>query len=128
MQKSEIKIFIVEEDQTMAKAMEAAVKSLGMQPVVCPTPDEALNQFRIRGAQFFVIDCLLPKKSGVDLAVQLRTLGGADVPIVLTSGIYKDKTFSKDALHKTGALAFLPKPFNIKELTDLILKSTQGMA
>lgn len=120
MNKSEVRIFIVDDDPSISKGIAEVVKRLGFQALVFNKPEEAQAQFRIQGCQLFIIDCLLPKIPGIDLALNLRADGAKDTPIILISGIYKDKGFIKDALRKTGAKAYLTKPFDIKELERLI--------
>lgn len=127
MEKSEIRIFIVDDDPTMAKALQEMVRKLGFRPVVAATPTEAQNQFRVQGANLFFIDCLLPRMSGVELAVSLRADGAEAIPMILSSGVYRDKSFIKDALHKTGAIAFLTKPFNIADLQKIIQDALQDL-
>jgi curved DNA-binding protein CbpA/ActR/RegA family two-component response regulator len=126
--KSEIRVFIVEDDATLAGALAEAVKQLGFRPVVCLTPTEAQNQFRIQGAGFFYIDCMLPKMSGIDLSVALKADGAADIPTLLASGIYRDKTFIKDALLKTGAVGFLTKPFDVKDFQKILTEKLSHLA
>ncbi|MDZ4677134.1 MAG: response regulator [Oligoflexia bacterium] len=128
MDKSEIRVFIVEDDITLGKALVEMVKKLGYQPVLCPNPTEAQNQYRIQGAHLIIVDCLLPKMPGVDLAVKLRSDGAKETPIILMSGIYKDKGFIKDSVLKTGAIAFFTKPFNIEELSALINTTLEKFA
>jgi CheY-like chemotaxis protein/tetratricopeptide (TPR) repeat protein len=118
--KSEIRVFIVEDDPTMGKALVETIKKMGYQPVLCPNPTEAQNQYRIQGAQLLIIDCLLPKMPGLDLAVKLQAEGAKETPLILLSGIYKDKGFIKDAVLKTGAIAFFTKPFKIEEFSALV--------
>ena len=125
MNKTDIRVFIVEDDVTLGPAIRELVKKMGFQAVLCNNPTEALNQFRIQGAQLIILDCLLPKLPGIELAQKFKTESPEQIPIILTSGVFKDKTFVKDALHKTGAMAFLAKPFNMDELKALISKALE---
>jgi CheY-like chemotaxis protein/curved DNA-binding protein CbpA len=120
---AEIRVFIVDDDLTIGKALREIVKGLGFQPVVCSTPVEALSQLRIGGGHLMIIDCLLPKMSGVDLAKQVRSEFGNLIPIILSSGVYKDKGFIKEAISQSGAIGFFGKPFQVSELQEVIKKS-----
>lgn len=100
---------------------------MGYQAVMCGNPGEVMSQLRIQGCQLLIIDCLLPKMSGVDLAKKIKAEVSPPIPIILTSGIYKDKAFVKDSLQQTGALAFLPKPFNIGDLQALVHKALEKL-
>ncbi|MBK9293295.1 MAG: response regulator [Oligoflexia bacterium] len=123
MEKSEIRIFVVEDDVTMGKALVEALKKEGYTPTHFTNPTDAINQFKIQSAHAFVIDCLLPKISGIELAVQLRKEGALTAPMFLTSGVFKDKAYSKEAIQKTGALNFFNKPFNVSDLIKAINSS-----
>jgi len=99
---------------------------MGFQPVVCPTPAEVLNQFRIQGGHLAIIDCLLPKMPGVELAKKIKAEFGENIPIILSSGVYRDKGFIKDALQQTGAVGFFSKPFQVAELQDMVNSVLEG--
>lgn len=120
MEKSELKILVVEDDQTLGKGLVDAFKKVGFSALLASKPDEALAVSRMQVFNAYVIDCLLPKTSGVELARQLREQIGAETPVILTSGIYKDKTFVKEALAKTGAIAFFEKPFILNSLIEKV--------
>lgn len=123
MLKSDIRVMIVEDDPTFSRGLIDAINRSGFSALHFSRPDEALKAVQLQEVHAFVIDCLLPKTSGVELAKQLRTKVGEEVPIILTSGIYKDKNFAKEAKDKTRAVAFLEKPFNISELIRQIEKT-----
>jgi CheY-like chemotaxis protein/tetratricopeptide (TPR) repeat protein len=118
--KSEIRVFIVDDDPSLSKALAEIVNRLGFQGILCSNPSEAINQLRLQNAQLIIIDCLLPKMSGVELAKAIRSEFGTSIPIILTSGIYKDKAFVKDAVQQSGALGFFPKPFQVNDVTQMI--------
>ncbi|MCC6276876.1 MAG: response regulator [Oligoflexia bacterium] len=119
MDKSEVRVFIVEDDMTTGKAILEAIKKMGFNAVLCANAVDAQNQLRVQGAQLLIVDCLLPKISGVDFVTKFRTEGGEKTPVILMSAIYKDKAFIKDALQKSKANAFLVKPFKMDELIKL---------
>ena len=116
MQKSEVNVLIVEDDNTQREALEAAVKKLGYRPIAVKKPDEAESIARIKPVHGVISDCMLPGKSGVDLVVSLKDNLIEGAPVILISGIYRDKAFQNDAVQKTEAIKFYPKPFEMKEL------------
>lgn len=124
MDKNELRILIIEDDVTLAKGMVEAAKRAGFTALSASKPDEALSLIRMQVFHAFVIDCLLPKTSGVEVAKKLREQLGDKVPILLTSGIFKDKNFVKESVQKTKAAAFYEKPVAvetiIKKLEELL--------
>ncbi len=120
MKRSEIKVLLVEDDTSQGKALQEALKRTGYEVRWTTNPDEALNSAQQVDYKLAIIDCLLPKSNGVELGEKLRAVLGDDLRIILTSGIYKDKSFSKDALQRTKGSAFLTKPFDIEVLNTTI--------
>ncbi len=116
MQKEEITILIVEDDQTLGQAIKEAVTRAGYKPLLVTRPDDALSRLKLQPIHAAVIDCMLPKMNGKDLGIKLRTEVSNDLPIIMTSGIFKDKGYSRDAIQATGAAAFLIKPFDLEEI------------
>jgi ActR/RegA family two-component response regulator len=120
MKRSDIKILIIEDDSTMSQALQEAFRRNNYGTRVATNPDEAMAICRQGDYKLAIVDCLLPKSSGVDLAANLKAATGEDFKIILISGIYKDKGFIRDAINKTGAVGFLSKPFNIDEILSLV--------
>jgi CheY-like chemotaxis protein len=122
MQKDEVTILIVDDDQALGKAMAEALTRTGFKAIHVTKPDEAIAILKLQPIHAAVIDCMLPKMNGRELAKKFRTEVGDALPIILVSGIYKDKSFSRDAMASTGARSFLVKPF---ELPDFV-KEIEG--
>lgn len=127
MKRNEIKILIVEDDRNFARVLKEALSKTGMSVSVAHTPAEALNRCRLHTTHLAIVDCMLPKMNGIDLSVEMRQTQFDQSPIVLMSGIFKEKAFQNESLTKTGAISFLKKPFDLKELEDLVLKSLEGL-
>ncbi|MCM2282221.1 MAG: response regulator [Bdellovibrionaceae bacterium] len=128
MLKEEIKILIVEDDQTLGKAMKEAVARAGYKPILCSRPDEALSAIKLQNVHGAIIDCMLPKMNGRDLAIKLHADVSKDLPVILTSGIFKDKAYAREAIQTTGAVAFLTKPFDVEELIGTLDRKLSHLA
>ncbi len=128
MQKDEIKILIVEDDQTLGRAIKEVVARTGYKPILCSHPDEALSAIKLQNIHAAVIDCMLPKMNGRDLAIKLRDDVSNDLPVILTSGIFKDKGYAREALQTTGAISFLTKPFDLEELMGALDRKLSHLA
>ncbi len=116
MERSEFNILIVEDDPTLGKAIYEMVKRDGFTPVLVTKPLDAIPQTKMQTIHLAIIDCMLPKMNGRDLAVKLRADSGGDIPVILMSGIYKDKGYIQESTRQTGAFAYLVKPFNLDDL------------
>lgn len=124
MQKSELNILIVDDDVNLGKALREAFVRSGMKATHVTKPDEALSFTKLQPVDAAVIDCMLPKMNGRVLAKKLRE-EMPDMPILLMSGIYKDKNFAREAVQETGAIGFLTKPFDLQEMVSSIEKKLE---
>ena len=120
MKRSEIKVLLVEDDSSQGKAIQEALKRSGFDVRWTTSPDDALTTAQQVDYKLAIIDCLLPKSNGIELAEKLKATLGDELRLILMSGIYKDKSFSKDAIQKTKANAFLTKPLDIEKLLNTI--------
>lgn len=119
MLRDEINILIVDDDANLGKAIREAFVRTGFKATHVMRPDDALSTLKIQPYHAAVIDCMLPKMNGRQLAKQIRS-DYPDIPILLMSGIYKDKNFAREAMAESGAAAFLTKPFDLKELVSTL--------
>lgn len=127
MQKEEIHILIVDDDPTLGKGMAEVLKRAGFKSSHVLKPDDAIALMKIQAVQIAVIDCMLPKMNGRDLAKKLREEAGHDLTIIMISGVYKDKAFLRDAISTTGAVNFLTKPFDLADFQKEIEKAIKPL-
>jgi CheY-like chemotaxis protein len=123
MQKNEVNVLIVEDDVTQREALSEAVKRKGFRAVPVGKPDEAVSLAKVKPIHALIVDCMLPGINGVDLAVRLKQNLVDGAPIILVSGIYRDKNFAAEAVKKTEAIEFLYKPFDIEKVMTMLDKS-----
>lgn len=120
MKKSDILILIVDDDSSMQASLTEFVKKLGYKALAVGRVDEAVNMVKLKPVNMAIIDCMLPKMNGIDLSNEFRQSRFGDNPIILMSGIFRDKSFSAEAIKKTQAVGFINKPFDLPELKSLI--------
>ena len=120
MSSNKVAILIVEDDKVFAELLAEAMKERGYRPAIAADAFEAESLVKINSYSAVIIDCMLPKKNGVDLAVTLREGAMPDTPIYFMSGIFRDRTFAADAIKKVNAEMFLHKPFELNELLDVL--------
>jgi curved DNA-binding protein CbpA/response regulator RpfG family c-di-GMP phosphodiesterase len=116
MQKRDLNILIVDDDQAIGKALREAFVRAGFKSMHVTKPDEAIALVKLHPVHAAIVDCMLPKMNGKDLAKKLKEETHESLPIFLISGIYKDKNFAREALQQTGSTAFFTKPFEIPEI------------
>ena len=106
-------ILLVEDDKTIRIAMEFALTRAG-HAVTCAADGAAgLELARAQSPELVLLDLMLPKMSGLELAAQLRA-DGDEVPIIMVTALDReqDKVRGLDA----GADDYITKPFSTEEL------------
>ncbi len=116
MLKNEIKILIVDDDVAFGSGIREALSREGYNPILVHKPEDALSQLKVHAISLAIIDCMLPKMNGRDLAKKMDEEGGAGIPKILMSGIFREKNFIKESLLKFGAKSFITKPVDLADV------------
>lgn len=119
MKKSEINILIVDDDDSSRAALAEAVKRAGFRVTEASKVEEALNSVRIKPVHGAIVDCMLPRMNGIQLATELRSSRFGNGPLVFVSGIFKDKAFAQDAIKKTKAIEYFTKPVPLNAMIEI---------
>ena len=117
MKESEPVVFVVDDDDSVRKAIQRLIKSVGMNVETFETADAFLSRPPYEGSCCLVLDIRMPGLSGLDLQEELAK---ADItlPIIFMTG-HGTVSMSVRAM-KAGAIDFLEKPFEDQALLDLI--------
>lgn len=105
------KIFLVEDDQTIATTLQRRLAEENFRVVLSQTITEFKAQ-AIADADVFVLDVGLPDGSGFDLVNWIRESSRA--PIIFTTAMNSAENRLKG--YELGAHEFIPKPFLFQEL------------
>jgi len=107
-------ILLVEDDPHFGKQLVDLFQFLGYRTLLATSGEEALTAFEKGPYSFILCDIMLPGMSGVDVIEKLRALrGGAAVPVMLMSAVYKNPRLFQRELRRLNVLEFLPKPFSV---------------
>lgn len=111
-------VLVVEDDAGVSQVISAVLED--QYDVACTTSvSDALNAMQERRPDLVLCDGLLRSVDGYTFANQLRTNPATSaLPVVITSGS-PDSASAERAL-RVGAVAFLPKPFLIQELLEVV--------
>jgi CheY-like chemotaxis protein/tetratricopeptide (TPR) repeat protein len=121
-----LRILIVEDDKHIRKILEQLLThepSLAARsPEVVSANDgqEGLAALEKGPYDLVISDLLMPRMDGFAFTRELRKHRfGADVPLIVTSAIYKDQATISKLQAETGA-QFFSKPFQIKEILNAV--------
>ncbi len=108
-----MKILIVEDDRKVAGFIEQGLKEEGYVVDVAPDGDEATMLAHVYDYDVILLDVVLPRKNGFQIAAELRREGRNTPIMMLTS---RDSTEDVVRGLDAGADDYLPKPFKFEEL------------
>jgi len=105
-------IVIVDDDESVCRAMERLVRSMGMTAETYTSSEDFLAQ--MESLKTFQLDCVIldiqmPGMNGIELQQRLRLID-KDIPVIFITA-YDDR-IDKDRAIAGGAVAVLRKPCN----------------
>lgn len=107
------RILYVEDDQTLRFLTSDSLKMKGFDVKICEDGEEAWAEFQKNQFDICVLDVMLPKMDGFELAQKIRETD-ADIPIIFLTA----KSLLEDKISglKLGGDDYIIKPFSIEEL------------
>ena len=106
-------ILLVEDDKSIRMALDFALTRAGYEVSCAANGSEGLEAARTVKPDLILLDVLLPKLSGIDVARNLRS-SGSKTPIIMLTAL--DGDGDKIAGLDAGADDYVTKPFSTPEL------------
>jgi FixJ family two-component response regulator len=110
-------VFVVDDDASIRDAVRSLLKSVGLRSESFGSTEDFVRATRPELPSCLVLDVRLPGMSGLDFQADLEKRG-VKIPIIFITA-HGDIPMTSRAM-KAGAVEFLPKPFQKKELLDAI--------
>jgi FixJ family two-component response regulator len=110
-------VCVIDDDEDVRKALRRLLRSIGLAVETFSSPEAFLAHPLADRPSCLVLDVQLPGQSGLDLQTALEE-AELNIPIVFVTG-HGDVPTSVRAM-KAGAVDFLEKPFEDRELLDSI--------
>ncbi len=120
MDQKDITVFIVDDDESVRRALKRLIKVVGLKVKTFGSAREFLDSGHYQSTGVRVLDVRMPGMSGLELQKHL-TDSGSDMPIIFITA-HEDIQVRQMAL-EAGALAFLKKPFGDHALLDVIQRA-----
>ena len=108
-----MKILVVEDDRKVAGFIEQGLREEGYAVDVAPDGEEATMLAHVYDYDIIVLDVMMPKKNGLQVASELRREGRTTPILMLTA---RDATEDVVRGLDVGADDYLTKPFKFEEL------------
>ena len=110
-------VFIIDDDAAVRAAIQDLLEATGLRSESFGTAEEFLRCKRPDGPSCLVLDVKLPGVNGLDFQRRLAD-AGLRIPIIFITG-YGDIPMTVKAM-KSGAVEFLTKPFQERDLLDAV--------
>lgn len=107
------RILLVEDDPTLSYVIKEALENRGYQVVACEDAESGWHMFLRKSFELCLLDVVLPKMSGMELAQDIR-IKNDKIPIIMLTS--KSMDADKIAGFRSGADDYVTKPFNMEEL------------
>ncbi len=110
------KILVVDDDETMVSLLRTLLELDGYEVIDSQDWDGIIGVIEEENPELVLMDCILPKSSGLDILGKIRSQPAFDqTAVIMTSGL--DMEHRCQAL---GANGFLLKPYPPEQLLNLI--------
>ncbi|SHM59479.1 response regulator transcription factor [Flavobacterium chilense] len=121
----QFKILYTEDDETLAFLTKDNLEQNNYEVIHCCDGKLGLETFKKENFDICILDIMMPKMDGFELATEIRK-ANIDIPIIFLSA----KTLKEDRIKglRLGADDYLVKPFSIEELLlkiEIFLKRSQ---
>jgi two-component system response regulator FixJ len=113
-------IFIIDDDESVRRALRRLIGSVGLNAETFVTAEEFLQAPEEPPPHCLILDVHLPGLSGLELQQRLKA-GHRSVPVIFITA-YPDDHVRDQAL-QAGALAFLQKPFEEEALLEAVQRA-----
>lgn len=106
------RILVVDDDPKILKALDQALRKEGYEVYRAADGEEALQMAHDMEPDLIVLDIMLPKLDGFEVAAKIRALNNVPILILSARGEEMDKVVG----FNVGADDYLTKPFRLSEL------------
>ena len=114
-------ILLVEDDRQLQHVLAEALHQAGFTVLAEHDGGWASQTFQSRPVDLVVLDGLLPRKNGFQLAEEIRKSGkGNKLPIIFISGVYKAGRSKKELEDSIGPIEWLDKPLEPRTLIAVV--------
>ncbi len=110
-------ILIVDDEDNQRRTLAIGLRLEGFEIVEAADGFEAIDRLASRSVDLAIIDVMMPRMNGLDLARRLA-VSHPEVKLVLTSAYHLSERQIERA--GVGAVGFVPKPYAFDDLTRFL--------
>lgn len=113
---AEKKILIVDYDTQSLESLAQLFRSHKFQILKATDGSSAYEKFKSEKPDLVILEAILPKLHGFDLAKKISQETKGKVPIIFVTGLYRGPQYRHEALTSLGASDYFEKPFDRQKL------------
>ncbi len=115
------KVMIANYDPNVLKEQKKAFEGMNVDVKTVRDGEVALTEAVSFQPDIILLDPMLPKVSGFDVAQKIRATM-PDLPIIMLTAVYRGMVYRTQALDKYGATEYLEEPVPLEKLRSVIEK------
>lgn len=115
-------ILIVDDDDSIRELLEFIVKKEGFRVEKSSNGKEALEKAKKLNPDLIILDLMLPGYGGFEILKELQTYETANIPIIVVTGKYMDRTTSQMIKMEPNVKEFIQKPIKTNVLSSILHK------
>lgn len=123
MSRSLQRVLIADDNKIFRVVLREVFENLEVEVIEAHDGEEALTLARAHSPELIVMDLLMPKRDGFQVASELSEDTSASRPVLfLTTAVYKSRRWQHESLTTYQADEFLPKPIDPDDLKERLSK------
>lgn len=111
------KILVVDDEQDILKIVSTVLRYEGYEVITATNGTKALQQIKLEAPELILLDYMLPDINGLELLKKIKK-HFYNIPVIMLTGRGSEKIAVK--LIKTGAEDYIPKPFDNRDLINIV--------
>ena len=113
---AEAPVLVVEDDRQVRQVLQLALEDEGVVVETAADGQQALTVASAHPPAIIVLDLMLPRKDGVEVAHELRSLCGRDIPIIMITAASQ----ATEKARQMDAVAYFYKPFPLEGVLSCV--------
>lgn len=118
---AEKKILIVDYEKKSIEALTNLFLPHNLQVITAVDGQAAYEKFVEEKPDIILLEPMLPKLHGFELAKKIREESGGATPIIIVTALYKGSQYRNEAKKSLGVAEYFEKPYNDETLLNAVL-------